>query len=142
MGGGILIRYRQPRKPQNRSAAKWLKSYFDCWFFRPSLSKLRNNKNKTSAVIAATQAADHFNHEKEMKLKKKKEPITFQEIYEDVKNSKHPATVFVENVAAATMKTVPAVRQWIAGTRVPDELTQAAIGRLLGRDPKKLFPKK
>ena len=79
---------------------------------------------------------------KKMKLKKKKEPVTFQEIYEDVKNSKHPATVFVENVAAATMKTVPAVRQWIAGTRVPDELTQAAIGRLLGRDPKKLFPKK
>lgn len=83
-----------------------------------------------------------FNYLKEMKLKKKKEPVTFQEIYEDVKNSKHPATVFVENVAAATMKTVPAVRQWIAGTRVPDELTQAAIGRLLGRDPKKLFPKK
>ena len=82
-----------------------------------------------------------FNHQKKMK-QKKKEPVTFQEIYEDVKNSKHPATVFVENVAAATMKTVPAVRQWIAGTRVPDELTQAAIGRLLGRDPKKLFPKK
>ena len=65
-------KYRQPRKPQNRSAAKWLQSYFDCWFFRPSLSKLLNKKNKTSAVIAATSAADHFNHEKENETEKEK----------------------------------------------------------------------
>lgn len=76
------------------------------------------------------------------KLKKKKEPRTFKEIYESVRDSKHPGAVFIENVAEATMKTESAVRQWIAGTREPDELTKCAIGRLLGRDPKQLFPEK
>lgn len=70
--------------------------------------------------------------------------MTLAERYEQAKRQKRalpPAQAFVKNVAEVTKKSEIAVRRWLAGTIVPDALTQDVLAKHFGTTPDELFPR-
>lgn len=73
-----------------------------------------------------------------------KDQLSFRQIYNqlpDRSTVKAPKTEFVERIANVTMKSTKTVRCWLAGTQVPDALTQSMIEKELGIPCTSLFPK-
>lgn len=69
--------------------------------------------------------------------------MTLTEMYKKAKAQekvKSPALAFVKEVMDVTKKSEVSVRRWIAGTVVPDELTQDVLARHFGTTADKLFP--
>ena len=77
-----------------------------------------------------------------MDKKKSAKEQTFIEVYESLPKVASPKAEFVTRIANVTYRSENAVRQWLAGTRVPDLLTQKAIERELGIPAETLFPPK
>lgn len=70
---------------------------------------------------------------------------TFTQIYKSLPERnvvKAPKTEFVEKVAEITKKSPKTVRCWIAGTQVPDALTQTVLEREFKIPATVLFPPK
>lgn len=70
---------------------------------------------------------------------------TFRQLYNSLPDRsvvKAPKTEFVHRIAKATMKSTKTVRGWLAGTYIPDPLSQSVIEKELGIPCKYLFPKR
>lgn len=65
---------------------------------------------------------------------------TLTEIYNDIPRLTTPRLDFVKRLAAVTYRSENTIRQWVAGTRNPDELSKQAIAKELGRSVAELFP--
>ena len=65
---------------------------------------------------------------------------TLVEVYESLPKVASPKAEFITRLANATYRSENAVRMWVAGVRVPDQLTQKAIERELGIPAEELFP--
>ena len=72
--------------------------------------------------------------------KKATKKMTFREVYENLPSVITPKMEFVKRMAKLTCRSENAVRQWIAGARVPDQLAQRTIEQELGIPAEALFP--
>ena len=69
--------------------------------------------------------------------------MTFIEHYKELKRMerpKHPAKVFIENMANLTGRSQKTIYQWLSGIQKPPMDVRLKISEDLGSDPDELFP--
>lgn len=70
---------------------------------------------------------------------------TFKDYYNEEKKKDKPlplkpSQIFVKRIAKRTCCSEQTVRGWLCGSRIPDDLTQKTIAKLLKAKPEDLFP--
>lgn len=69
-----------------------------------------------------------------------KRRVSLAELYREKKNEKRPVDIFFERIKKATGRGDMAIKFWIAGKVVPDQLVRHAIAEELDVDENYLFP--